>query len=163
MKRVLTSKLGFFLVLRMTQDCTMRPPHSTCRLGEVTLAIWKLFRLRNPHAKIYQRSKVSWGVKKSTLNEMLPQVTSEMSPLSNKIALFSLKDLYLHHEIIKSVLSQLTDIQMLILNSKCCVQSTNLRDCLFVHWIITSIAVRCRTGRMPCGTMNTLGSLWGGG
>lgn len=51
---LLTSKLGFFFVLRMTQLWTTVPPHSTCRLGEFTLAIWKLFRLRTPHAKIWQ-------------------------------------------------------------------------------------------------------------
>lgn len=28
---------------------------------------------------------------------------------------------------------------------------------------LTSIAVRSRTGLMPCGTMKTFGSLWGGG
>lgn len=48
------SKLGFFFTLRMTQLWTMLPPHSTCRLGEVTLASWKLFRFRTPHAKICQ-------------------------------------------------------------------------------------------------------------
>lgn len=54
---VLTSKFGFFFTLRMTQLCTMAPPHSTCRLGEVTLASWKLFRLRTPHAKIFFRRR----------------------------------------------------------------------------------------------------------
>lgn len=49
---LLTSKLGFFFMLRMTQLWIMTPPHSTCRLGELTLAIWKLFRLRTPHARI---------------------------------------------------------------------------------------------------------------
>ena len=53
MSRVLTSKLGFFFMLRMTQLWTTTPPHSTCRLGQETLAIWKLFRFLTPHAKIY--------------------------------------------------------------------------------------------------------------
>jgi len=52
MKRVLTSKLGFFLEFRMTHDWTTLAPHSTWRLGDVTVASWKLFRLRKPHASI---------------------------------------------------------------------------------------------------------------
>lgn len=40
MKSTQTSKLGFFLTFLMTQDCTSCPPHSTSRLGEVTLASW---------------------------------------------------------------------------------------------------------------------------
>lgn len=38
----------------MTQLWTMLPPHSTCRLGDVTLANWKLLRFRTPHAKILE-------------------------------------------------------------------------------------------------------------
>lgn len=48
-----SSKLGFFFTLRMTQLWTTVPPHSTCRLGELTLANWKLFRLRTPQARIW--------------------------------------------------------------------------------------------------------------
>lgn len=54
---LLMSKLGFFFMLRMTQVCIKVPPHSTCRLGEVTLASWKLLRLRTPHAKILQQGQ----------------------------------------------------------------------------------------------------------
>lgn len=54
---MLTSKLGFFFILRMTQLWIISPPHSTCRLGEVTVANWKLFRLRTPHAKICRRGE----------------------------------------------------------------------------------------------------------
>lgn len=49
-----SSKLGFFFMLRMTQLWTTVPPHSTCRLGELTLANWKLLRLRTPHASIWK-------------------------------------------------------------------------------------------------------------
>lgn len=48
-----SSKFGFFFMLRMTQLWTTVPPHSTCRLGELTLANWKLFRLRTPQARIW--------------------------------------------------------------------------------------------------------------
>ncbi|TNN53382.1 hypothetical protein EYF80_036369 [Liparis tanakae] len=44
-------------MLRMTQLCSVTPPHSTCRLGEVMLASWKLFRLRTPHANTWRRGR----------------------------------------------------------------------------------------------------------
>lgn len=56
------SKLGFFFTLWMTQLWIRTPPHSTCRLGDFTLAIWKLFRLRRPHARILKHvSKLMSG------------------------------------------------------------------------------------------------------
>ena len=72
---LLTSKLGFFFTLRMTQLWITLPPHSTCRLGEVTLASWKLFRLRTPHAMIWeigQERKVSLL---SSCSELLPSLS----------------------------------------------------------------------------------------
>ena len=131
MQIMLTSKLGFFLVLRMTQDCTMQPPHSTCRLGEVTLASWKLFRLRNPHARICHINRQTQYCRNK------PSIRSRFAILIN-IMVYS----------VLNICNNVINFIIIIIS---------------LYAGLTSIAMRCRTGLMPCGTIKMFGSLWGGG